>query len=131
MSQITSLPIEQVIIVPSTQGATKPAGDKAMKQRVDAVRRFLSQHYGGYTSVGGVGGWYSGNKHKLIKEYVVKVTGFASKKDYTKNKTAMANQIIKWGHQWGQESMGFEKEGDLFLYNTKSKVRAKIKGRRK
>jgi len=133
MSRVTLLPIEQAVIVPSTAKADKPISKVEMKKRVDDVRRFLSTKFGGYTSTKGMGGWYSSDKKKLIKERIVKVTGFSTKKDYNKNKTILANQIRIWGNKWGQESMGYEKEGDLFIYDThkKAKLKAKIKRRKK
>ena len=123
------LPIEQAILVPSTQNINKPVSQSEMKHRVDKVRKFLSQKFGGYTSVKEVGGWYSDKKKKLIKEGIVKVTGFSTTKDYKKNKGLVAKQIKDWGKQWGQESMGYEKEGDLFLYPIarKTKLKARIK----
>jgi len=131
MSKVMMLPIEQAIIVPSTKSADKHISRMEMNKRVNNVRKFLSQKFGGYTSSKGIGGWYSGNKNKLIKEDIVKVTGFSSTKDYKKNKNVLAKQIINWGHQWGQESMGYEKEGDLFLYDTKRKTKLKAKIRRR
>jgi len=127
------LPIEQAILVPSTQNINKPVSQSEMKHRVDKVRKFLSQKFGGYTSVKEVGGWYSDKKKKLIKEGIVKVTGFSTTKDYKRNKGLVAKQIKDWGKQWGQESMGYEKEGDLFLYPIarKTKLKARIKRRKK
>lgn len=135
MSRTEYLPIEQAVIVPSTAKADKPISKAEMRKRVDNVRRFLSTKFGGYTSTKGMGGWYSDDKKKLIKEKIVKVTGFSTKKDYNKNKTILTKQIRTWGKKWGQETMGYEKEGDLFIYNTqqkkKAKLKAKIKRRKK
>jgi hypothetical protein len=131
MSKVITLPIEQAIIVPSTRSADKHISQMEMNKRVDDVRKFLSQKFGGYTSIKGMGGWYSDNKKKLIKEDIVKVTGFSSSKDYNKNKNMLAKQIMNWGKQWGQESMGYEKEGDLFLYDTKRKTKLKARIRRR
>lgn len=130
MSKVTVLKIEQAIIVPSTQGADKKISKVKMNKRVDEVRKFLSQKFSGYTSVRGIGGWYSGKKHRLIKEDVVKVTSFASANDYKKNKHLVARKIRGWGKKWGQESMGYENEGDLYLYDTrKKKLKARLKKR--
>ena len=133
MPKVIHLPIEQAIIIPSTKGADKSISHMEMNKRVNDVRRFLSQKFGGYTSTKGIGGWYSDNKKKLIKEDIVKVTGFSSTKDYKRNKNVLAKQILSWGKQWGQESMGYEKEGDLFLYDTKrrNKLKARIRRRKK
>lgn len=131
MTKVKKLPIEQAIIIPSTKGADKSISQTEMNKRVNAVRKFLSQKFGGYTSVKGMGGWYSDDKKKLIKEDIVKVTGFSSIKDYKRNKNVLAKQISKWGNKWGQESMGYEKEGDLFLYDTKRKIKLKARIRRR
>lgn len=128
MPKVIVSKVEQAIIVPSTQGGDKQISPVKMKKRVDEVRGFLSKKFGGYTSVGGVGGWYSGNRHKLIKENVVVVTSFATEKDYKKNKHLVAKKIMSWGKKWGQDEVSYEREGDLFRYDTrKKKLKARLK----
>jgi len=128
--------IEQAILVPSTTKADKKIPKAKYNQRVAEVRKYLSQKFGGYTSVKAVGGYYSEPKKKVIQEKVMKVTGFATKKDFKKNKPALIKQLKVWGKKWGQESMGYEHEGDLYYFPQaktmrKTKLKSKIKRRKK
>jgi len=125
---ITVKEIEQIITVPSTyhiirppefkvRGKAKHISKEKMGKRVNEVRKFLSQRFGGYTSVKGGGGWWSNDAKKLIKEDVAKVTGFANESEYKKNKNELKNEIFNLGKKWGQESMAFERKGKLYFYN--------------
>ena len=130
------LGVEQAILVPSTTKADKKIPEAQYKKRVAEVRKYLSQKFGGYTSVKAVGGYYSEPKKKVIQEKVMKVTGFATKKDFNKNKPALIKQLKVWGKKWGQESMGYEHEGDLYYFPQaksmrKTKLKTKIKRRKK
>jgi hypothetical protein len=117
------LPVEQVIYVPSTTKADKKIPDAVLKKRVQNVRKYLSQKFGGYTSVRGTGGYYSDKKNKLIKEKIIKVTSFAEKSAFNKNKNAVLKKLSSWGRQWGQESVGYEHEGDMYYISTEKKKR--------
>jgi len=132
MQEITKLPIEQTIIIPSTKEFNKKITQREMKGRVEEVRKFFSKNYGGYTSVKGFGGYYSDDKNKLVNENIVKVTGFSSKTSYNKNKKKLDKRIIFWGNKWKQESIGYEREGDLLIYDTKTpdKIEQKVKKER-
>ena len=130
------LDIEQAILVPSTTGADKKISQAQYKKRIGEVRKYLSKKFGGYTSTKGVGGYYSEPKHKVIQEKVTKVTGFATKQDFRKNKPELLNQLGAWGKEWGQESIGYEHEGDLYYFpqtktKRKTKLKSKIKRKRK
>ena len=120
------LQIEQAVLVPSTKSGDKPISKVEHQKRVTEVRKYLSQKFGGYTSVKAVGGYYSEPKKKVIQEKVVRVTGFATKKDYKKNAPAIKKQLRVWSKKWGQESMGYEQEGDLY-YFPRSKTVTPIK----
>ena len=135
---IFHLEVEQSVLVPSTKQADKPISQTQMNKRIADVRQYLSKQFGGYTSVKGMGGYYSDTKKKLIKEQVVKVTGFAQAKEFKKKKPQILQQLSQWGKKWGQESVGYEHEGDLYyipqnLSNgiRKSKLKSKIKRRKK
>ena len=52
---------------------------------------------------------------KLVKEKVVKVTSFATKKDFKKHGSEVITQVGRWGRKWKQESVSYENEGDLFI----------------
>lgn len=134
--KVFHLEIEQAILVPSTTSADKKVSDVVFKKRVKEVRKYLSKKFGGYTSVRGVGGYYSEPKKKIIQERVVKVTGFATKKDFKKNKPQLIKQMGKWGKKWGQESLGYEHEGDLYYFPQaknmrKKKLKTKIRRKKK
>jgi hypothetical protein len=129
-------PIEQAVLVPSTSNISKHISQKAMGKRVNEVRKFLSQSFGGYTSVKGTGGWFNKDAKKLVEEDVVKVTGFATIPAYKKHKKEMKGKLYEWRKKWGQSSMGYEKEGDLFYYGVKErakkrKLKARIRRRKK
>lgn len=108
------LPVEQAIIVPSTRKADKPISKTLMKKRVSNVKKFLSKKFGGFTTEMGMGGYYSPEKKKLIQEDVAVVTSYAGKKAFNKNRGALLNQLRKWRKKWGQESVGYELEDDLY-----------------
>jgi len=110
------LPIEQAVIVPSTSGvrSQKKISQAQLKTRVNNVRRFLSNRFGGYTSVKAVGGFVL-KDGKLVKEKAVKVTAFASKEDFKKKRSQVIKQVGIWGKRWKQEAISYEHEGDLFL----------------
>ena len=120
----TSYPIEQVVYVPSTNKQQKPISEQERTKRIAEVKRFLSNKFGGYTAEKVVGG-YTTHGGKLVQEGIVKVTSFSTKKAYQKNKQALHSQLKNWGKKWGQESMGYEKEGDLFYINSNGKAIAK------
>jgi len=110
------LPIQQAVFVPSTSGVksqTRISSSK-MKIRVNNVRRFLSQRFGGFTSVKATGGFVL-RDGKIVKERVVKVTAFATKKDFKKHGGEVISQVGRWGKRWNQESVSYTNEGDLFI----------------
>jgi len=111
------LPVEQAVLVPTTMH-DKPISTAQKKKRINAVKRYLSNQFGGFTSVSAHGGYYSNDMKKVIQEPVTVVTSFGTKKAYTKNKTKLKNQIRKWGKKWHQESMGYEIEGDLYYLSS-------------
>lgn len=109
------LPVENTIYVPSTYGKEqKHISKKAMNQRVNEVRTYLADKFGGYTSVDAVGGYVMPDK-KLIKEKQVKVTSFSTEKDFNKDEPELINQVGTWGNKWKQESIAYENEDQLFI----------------
>ena len=118
--------IEQAILVPSTQKADKKISQAQYKKRIKNVRLFLAKKFGGYTSVKAVGGYYSDSKKKLIKEKITKVTSFVKASDFKKKEPILMNQLKTWGKKWGQESIGYEYEGDLYYISSKKPTKKKI-----
>jgi len=114
------LPIEQVVYVPSTSGikTQRKISDKELNYRVNKVRKYLSGKFGGYTSVKATGGYVLRNG-KLVKERVIKVTAFATKKDFKKNEQDIIKRVGSWAKSWKQETMSYENEGDLFIIEAK------------
>lgn len=108
------LPIEQAIIVPSTMNADKPITRKELRRRTREVDNYLSKTFGGFTQAKASGGYYSTKKHKLISEPVNVVTSFSTKKAFVQNREKLLKKLSCWGKRWGQESMGYELQNDLF-----------------
>ncbi len=110
------LPIKQSVIVPSTSGlkTQRKISQKQLKLRVNNVRRFMSKRFGGFTDIKATGGFVL-RDGKLVKERVVKVISFSTKKDFKKNKSEVIKQVGRWGKKWKQESVSYENEGDLFI----------------
>jgi len=107
------LPENFAVYVPSTTSKSRKIAPSTMRNRVDKVRAWMSKVYGGTTSIRGVG-TYTDEDTLLIKENVVVVQSFSSTQDFHLNEELLYNQIMKWGRTWGQESMGYEYEGDMY-----------------
>ena len=108
-------PQKATVYVPGTNRQQKILTPAGRLRRVNKVRKYLSNKYGGYTSVKATGGWIPNKgrrKGKLIKEPASKVTSFSRAKKFKKRD--MYNQLVRWGKKWGQEEMGFEYEGDFY-----------------
>ena len=114
------LPIELAVYVPSTEKANQIVSKRDYASRIDEVRSYLANLFGGYSSEGIDGGYVSDEKG-LIQEDVTKVTAFATKENFEQKLESLVTQIKKWCGQWGQESIGFEFEGDLFYISKDGK----------
>lgn len=114
------LPIEMAVYVPSTEKANQIVSKREYASRIDEVRSYLANLFGGYSSEGIDGGYVSDEKG-LIQEDVTKVTAFSTKENFEQKLETLITQIKKWCGAWGQESMGFEFEGDLFYISKDGK----------
>lgn len=130
------LPEEQAVIVPSTSGVKTQTriSPAKLNTRVNNVRRFLAQRFGGFTDVKARGGFVLRNG-RIVKERVIVVRSFATTKDFKKFQPEVVRQIGQWGRKWKQESVSYEHEGDLFIIeprskNAKVKVMKKVIGKR-
>jgi apolipoprotein D and lipocalin family protein len=114
------LPIETAIYVPSTKKGQKPISKEVFRKRVDDTERFLSTLYGGFSRYSETGGYVT-KKGKIIKEKGARVVAFAKKKDIkSKTKSEQLKKFItKKQKEWGQESIGYENEGDLHYISEK------------
>lgn len=115
------LPLRTAIIVPSTKAKSRKISNREYQSRIMATRRFLSKTNGGYTSVKAVGG-FTDNEGNLIKEDVAVVESYTTKPDYRNNREKIRDWLEDKGKEWGQESMGYEYEDDLY-YVDSEKIR--------
>ena len=106
------LPIETIVYVPSTDKTQKEVPIEQMNKRVDEVRKWLAKRYGGYTSSQNVGGYVMRNG-LVVHEDVVKVTAYSTVENFKKYKSLVLARLKRWCKKWGQESIGYEYEGDL------------------
>ena len=109
-----SLPIEQAVIVPSTEDADKTISQSELNKRVKETQKFLAQTFGGFTSTKATGGYFSDDKNKIIEEKVVVVTSFSGSDDFKVKQAELMGWIGRKQKQWSQESIGYELEGDLY-----------------
>lgn len=109
---IFELPVEQIIYVPSTFN-NEPVSRRDFERRVSEVRDRLALIFGGYTSVEGVGG-YSSEEDGVVHEDVVRVISYTTKKEYESKRKELFDFLQEKQREWGQESIGYEVEGDMF-----------------
>jgi hypothetical protein len=96
-----------------------------MASRVNEVKEYLGNKFGGYSSADKLGGFVD-SKGNLINEDVTQVTSFATKEAFEENKEELVKQLAKWGKEWGQEAIGFEFEGDLMYVPQELKSDTKV-----
>ena len=111
-----SLPVEQAIYVPSTDEGNRPISKTELDSRVHETKEHLSNLFGGYTTTEAIGGYHSPTKG-LVEEPVVKVTSFTTKENYDANRFILQEWLSLRAKLWGQESIGYEVEGDLMYMN--------------
>jgi hypothetical protein len=110
------LPIQIAVYVPSTKNANEPISQEELQDRVNEVRKYLAEMFGGFSSESLTGGYVSTFK-ELIKEDIVRVVAYATKEDFAKNKRKLITQISIWAKEWSQEAIGVEFENDLYYIN--------------
>jgi hypothetical protein len=115
--KIFHLPVEQAVFVPSTIYGDKTITKLQQRKRIKEVKKYLSEKFGGFTSVSAKGGYYSGDKNKIIQEDVAVVTSFSTNKAHKKGLPNLKKQLKKWKKKWHQESMGYSHEGDLYYFS--------------
>ena len=106
-------PIQTTVLVPCTKNADKPITKQACRKRANVMSSEMTRMFGGYTSSNVTGGYYSKKKKKIIREPVIRVTSYSTKKDYKRNKGKFLRYVAKKGKTWGQEEMGVIIENDL------------------
>jgi hypothetical protein len=107
------LPIECVVYVPSTTAETSPIGEADFRVRVDETAEVLVDLFGGCRE-STARGRYRDQDGNLIVEEVAVVTGYGKAEDYAGKRQRFLEWLIDAKARWGQESIGFEFEGDLW-----------------
>lgn len=126
-NKMFQLPLELVVYVPSTKDVDKTISEKEMQDRVNEVKEYLGINFGGYSS-SAVDGGYVATQGNLVNEKVVKVVAFARREDYEKKKQELIKKLSTWSHDWGQEAIGFEFEGDLYYVPEKLEDGGSVSG---
>jgi hypothetical protein len=116
------LPLEMAVYVPSTEKASQIIPKREFSKRIEDVQTYLSQLFGGFSSVKAQGGYESSEKG-LIQEDVIKVVAFANRNGFEEKFNELMNRIVAWCKAWSQESIGFEFEGDLFYVSENAKFK--------
>jgi hypothetical protein len=124
---IFHLPIEQEIFVPSTTLGQKILKPNVFQRRINVVEKYLGKSFGGFTAVKGLGGYYSGDEKRVIREPVAIVTSFAQTKSFPQKQKRLMQQIRRWRRAWHQESMGYEFEGDLYYLGKQEYKKKQLK----
>ena len=120
LSKSFELPLEMAIYVPSTDKANVIIPKTEFRKRIEEVEAYLSDLFGGYSSTSVDGGYMSTDKG-LIKEDVARVSTFGQNDGFEGKFNTLVDKIIFWCGKWGQESMGFEFEGDMFYISADAK----------
>lgn len=114
---VTHLEVEQAIYVPSTKDVDKPITKTEFNRRVSQVRTYMRKNFSGSTSVQATGNYT--HKGKPVNERVVRVVNYADTSNYRKKRPELMRQIKRWGKRWGQHSMGYEVETDMYYIPTR------------
>lgn len=101
------------VIVPSTRNRSIPISNLALQKRILKVNRFLTSLFGGSTEQSAIGNYtYNG---EVIHENVVVISVFTTEDNYNMYDEKLRDFIRENKYIWGQDSMGFEYQGELFF----------------
>ena len=109
---ITHLPLECVVYIPSTDG-DRVISPEEFAERRDQAADLLSSLFGGCRETTATGR-YRAKDGTLISEEVAVLTGFGDADDYERKRQEFLAWLIDKRDDWGQETLGFEFEGDLW-----------------
>lgn len=88
-------------------------GEEEFRARVEETAGVLVDLFGGCREAT-ARGRYRDQDGNLIVEEVTVVTGYGTAEDYTGKRQRFLDWLIDAKARWGQESIGFEFEGDLW-----------------
>jgi hypothetical protein len=111
-----------IVYVPSTTDVGEHISKEELEKRVQQVKDYVANEFGGYTETETDGG-YKATDGTIVEEDIVKVSVFAKQEDWDANEEKIVAQIRKWGKQWEQEAIGFEFEGDLYYVDEEKKFK--------
>lgn len=109
---ITHLPLECVVYIPSTQG-DRVIDAREFRARRDQAAEMLSSLFGGCRESMATGR-YKAKDGSIVSEEVAVLTGFGDADDYERKRQEFLSWLIDKRDEWGQETLGFEFEGDLW-----------------
>ena len=110
-----------VVYVPSTSDVSDKISPKELDRRVNEVKQYVANTFGGYTETETEGG-YKSSKGEIVEEDVVKVSVFSKNKDWKDKEYEVVQKSKQWAREWGQEAIGFEYEGDLYYIDGEGKM---------
>jgi hypothetical protein len=102
-----------IVYVPSTTDVGVKIAPVELDKRVDEVKEYFANLFGGFTETDADGG-YKSHSGEIVEEEVVKVSVFSKNKNWKENESQVVQKVKDWAKEWGQESIGFEYEGDLY-----------------
>jgi len=112
------LPIQVTIYVPSTKG-NKTISKTAFMKRAENTAKFMSKNFEGDTAVTGKGEWVEDGK--VTREDIILITSSMTPTQYEKHKDDLAKFIRDKRDDWQQSTMGYEVEGDFYVFPKKVK----------
>jgi hypothetical protein len=115
-----------VIYIPSTTNVGTMVSEQEMASRINEVKSYFADMFGGFTETDADGG-YKSNSGEIIQEDIVKVSVFSKTKDWKEKESEVVSKIKEWAKEWGQEAIGFEYEGDLYYVDEHSKKKSPVK----
>lgn len=113
-NQSTELKYQFGIIVPSTD-YDKKISTSQFQNRLKGTKKFLSQTFGGTSSVKEIGSYVS-DSGKLIDENGVLVESSMTLQQYQQNKIKIEKYIKQKQKDWCQERIGFYFEDNFYVY---------------
>ena len=107
------LPLETEIYIPSTKEKSKNISDKQFADRIRETQKYFSELFGGFSKVDIEGGFVT-SEGNVVKERIAKVTVYSTKDSMKANQKKVKDWLVRKQKEWGQESMGYAVEGDLY-----------------
>ena len=100
-------------IIPSTKGESREISKKSFQKRINHVLQFVAKLFQGSTLEKAIGTYQY--KNQLIQEDVSIISVFTTHHMYYKQMKKLHKFILDKKKQWGQDAMGFEYQGSLYL----------------